>query len=93
MEGSAMSTSPAVTRNCACRGGLSAPEQGAISGKKFVPAGTELHIPLFPPIPRNKHLDPAGSGNVGKEGKPSAASGTVHSDLRQALVSLGALRS
>ena len=68
MEGSAMSTSPAVTRNCACRGGLSAPEQGAISGKKFVPAGTELHIPLFPPIPRNKHLDPAGSGNVGKRG-------------------------
>ena len=72
MECSAMSTSPVVKENYACRGEVSAPRQGAVAENKFAPAGTE---PDIPHIPRNAHPDPARSGNVGKEGNGSAGSG------------------
>jgi hypothetical protein len=90
MECPAVSTSKAVREYRACRGEVSAPEQGALAEKKFAPAGTEPSIPRIPHIPRKGRPNPAGAGNVGKEGKHAAASRPVQDDLGQDLVGLGA---
>ena len=90
MECSAMSTAAIFTKNRACRGGVSAPGQGTVAKEKFAPAGTEPNIPLFPHFPRNGHPDPAGSGNVGKEGNVSAASRPVRINLGWGLTGLRA---
>src|SRR3954447_3359445 len=89
MERSAVSTSPAVRANRACRGDGSASGRGAVAEKTFAPAATGPNIPRIPHFPRNRHPDPAEAGNVGKKGKPPAASRPNHSVFGQGLIDPG----
>jgi hypothetical protein len=90
MEGSAMSAAAISDGNQVCRSSVPASEQGEVAEKTFAPAGTGPNIPRIPHFPRDGHPDPAGSGNVGKEGISPAASRPDQNDLGQGLVGLGA---
>ncbi len=60
------------------------------SRKRIGPGHDRDAHPRIPHIPRDKRLDRAGSGNVGKQGKPAAASGPVLINLRRPSLGSGA---
>lgn len=85
-----MSAAASFNGHQAPRNEASASGRGAAARKRFALVVTEPDIPRIPHIPRNGHSDPAESGNVGKEGKPSGVSRPDQIDLRRVLVGLGA---